>query len=490
MAEKSDEELDNDEIKNYEDKEESKIITDDNNPPSNQYCYINESYKDRKKGIDNSEFYKLEYQTINNRLNQVRNNQITLMTASISSTAVVWGFTYYFTHSYKDIFSSIFFLIPLFFLIPSLLMFFDKAISHSKLIGYLRNLEQINTGFINLRYYRGYINYDKCFHCNYLNSCHINLFKDYKKGDQNNTQNEDEKNTKKITKESILRPFILFKKDIFRYYNPVILSREFRFLSIGFVSYLAIIIIGFIFAIYTGYKNGLFVENYEIFLIILFFSCLFTYILNLIIGGIYKNSDQIYWRSCLKKINILLPVFLIIIWIIFLVKILHISPFEALSKFMVIAGLAVVLMVLAFLAIMFILIPIVMLKRYFKAKNEEKIDSKLTNFKRYSFLKILKLDSTHFCMNTFVLLFYIIFSDYMLVENSFIFLMLLIAYALIVIILYCHNIFISLVIRRDNPNNYEILWYSAMKKTDKFYETFDTMDDFKAKMKKFKEENQ
>lgn len=57
--------------------------------------------------------------------------------------------------------------------------------------------------------------------------------------------------------------------------------------------------------------------------------------------------------------------------------------------------------------------------------------------------------------------------------------MLIITYVIIAIILYCWNIFLSIIDGKDNPNEYEINWFHAIKTIDDYYSGLDELDEGK-----------
>lgn len=458
---------------------------------SNPYCYINGTYTDRKALKDNPDFLKNEYQSIKANINHIRSTQITLMTASISAAAIIWGLSYKFTTGNSDILPPIFFLLPLFFLIPSLIIFFDKSISYSKLIGYIRLTELIELGYININYYRGYENYNKCLNCSFINSCHLDLFKGFKKSNEN----EEKKSKKeKSNSSSKIKQLCL---DLINYfskcYNPMIESREHRFLTIGFTSYLLTAIIGYFFAIYTGYINDLFIINMTVIAFIIPLYVAYIFRTRRCIYGIYNKFSEEYWKDQYdkqQKYFYLIFVYFAI-YIIYTLYLKHIDAYNgpldpAFITILLSEGIAI--FALFFVAVAIILIISIPIIAIYKIKNSIKKDDqtksevnpKISNFEQY----MGKSKKGHFSKRTsvmyIVISFYLFFTGTLFICNLFMSIIWGITLILTAVFMSCLSIFGSVIDGRDNPNEYEKNWFHAIETIDKYYTKFDELDEWKS----------
>lgn len=87
----------------------------------------------------NRELCNREHDTLRTELNNLKNCQVTFLTFSVTTAGVLLGFIKTFSPSNYEIF----FLTPLIILLPAWSIFFDKAKTISRIVGYYRIIEML-----------------------------------------------------------------------------------------------------------------------------------------------------------------------------------------------------------------------------------------------------------------------------------------------------------------------------------------------------------
>lgn len=101
------------------------------------------------------EFFDKERGALRDELYNLKNCQITFLTSSITSTGVILGIA---TSLIKTSFLGIVFLLPLLVLLPSWWVFFDKATTITRIVGYYRILEKLSLGHYTAKNFMGWEN--------------------------------------------------------------------------------------------------------------------------------------------------------------------------------------------------------------------------------------------------------------------------------------------------------------------------------------------
>lgn len=90
--------------------------------------------------IDKHEFYQLEHSTLRNELNNLKSCQVTFISLSVTGTGVILGIINAIENQMEK---ALYALIPLIILIPFWFIFFDKAHTITRIVGYYRILEKL-----------------------------------------------------------------------------------------------------------------------------------------------------------------------------------------------------------------------------------------------------------------------------------------------------------------------------------------------------------
>jgi len=95
--------------------------------------------------FDPHELYKMEHAILRDELNNLKKCQVTFLSFAITATSAILGLIGIANlHKIED--ESIFFLVPLLLLIPFWWIFFDKAVTITRIVGYYRILESLILG--------------------------------------------------------------------------------------------------------------------------------------------------------------------------------------------------------------------------------------------------------------------------------------------------------------------------------------------------------
>lgn len=100
----------------------------------------------------NKELYNKEHKTLRIELNNLKNCQVTFLTFSVTATGVLLSLML----SYANY--EIFFLTPLIILLPAWSVFFDKAKTISRIVGYYRIIEKLILDKIRIKQFVGWEN--------------------------------------------------------------------------------------------------------------------------------------------------------------------------------------------------------------------------------------------------------------------------------------------------------------------------------------------
>ena len=87
-----------------------------------------------------------EYTTLRQEVLDLKNCQVTFLTFSLIATGAILGVLGGRLISLIDRYAAVLYLAPLTILLPSWLIFFDKALSVTRIVGYLRLLEEMYLG--------------------------------------------------------------------------------------------------------------------------------------------------------------------------------------------------------------------------------------------------------------------------------------------------------------------------------------------------------
>jgi len=89
-----------------------------------------------------SQLIRSEYKTLREELHNLKNCQVTFLTFSVTATGLVLGVIGRFSPDIIQ-YTGLLFLVPLVILLPSWWIFFDKAVSIARIVGYMRVLEYL-----------------------------------------------------------------------------------------------------------------------------------------------------------------------------------------------------------------------------------------------------------------------------------------------------------------------------------------------------------
>jgi len=89
-----------------------------------------------------SQLIRWEYKTLREELHNLKNCQVTFLTFSVTATGLVLGVIGRFSPDITQ-YTGLLFLVPLVILLPSWWVFFDKAVSIARIVGYMRILEYL-----------------------------------------------------------------------------------------------------------------------------------------------------------------------------------------------------------------------------------------------------------------------------------------------------------------------------------------------------------
>ncbi len=105
--------------------------------------------------IDN--FFESEKDSLRDELVSLKGCQITFLTSSVAATGALLGIGSAFAQENR-LFLGIIFLLPLVILLPAWLVFFDKATTITRIVGYYRILEGLALGYLRANRFMGWEN--------------------------------------------------------------------------------------------------------------------------------------------------------------------------------------------------------------------------------------------------------------------------------------------------------------------------------------------
>jgi len=181
--------------------------------------------------IKSYKFYFIkEYEIIKSELKELKNCQITFIKFSVTTTALIFGLVAGCTSILPNprLFQSFLFLSPLIIIIPAWWVFFDKATTISRAVGYCRVLEDL-----------------------ILEKCNASMFLGFENGLQ---KLRDEQGSYSERLKSIL--FSLFKRDtISKILRMFVFFSPFRYWMITYYIFLGLSVLCIIMSMATSFSN-------------------------------------------------------------------------------------------------------------------------------------------------------------------------------------------------------------------------------------------